>query len=78
MRKELAEPPILLGPEASAAFWFPLDAAAAGELDGKYEYRLGPLPMTFPCWRWDGRVVWGLTFKILRDLIGRKDLVQRP
>jgi 8-oxo-dGTP pyrophosphatase MutT (NUDIX family) len=67
----LEEQPIVLGPEATAAFWLPLDAAASGELDGTYEYRLGPVPMSFACWRWEGRVVWGLTHKILRALLLR-------
>jgi 8-oxo-dGTP pyrophosphatase MutT (NUDIX family) len=57
-----------LSAEATEAFWFPLSRAEAGELDGKYRYELGPVGMEFPCWRWDGHVVWGLTHRMLRRL----------
>lgn len=60
---------IVLGAEATAWFWLPLDAARSGDLDDRYEYRLGPLPLAFPCWRYQGHVVWGLTFQMLRNLL---------
>jgi 8-oxo-dGTP pyrophosphatase MutT (NUDIX family) len=58
-----------LGPEAAAAFWLPLVDAARGALDGTYEWKLGPVPMSMPCWNFDGRVVWGLTYKMLGALL---------
>lgn len=58
-----------LNHEVASWFWLPLDDAAGGALDDRYEYKLGPLPMTFPCWRHDGRVVWGLTFQMLRGFL---------
>lgn len=58
-----------LGHEASNYFWLPLDLAASGELDSEYEYRVGPVPMKFPCWRYEGHVVWGLTYRMLRELL---------
>ena len=66
---------LALGPEAQAAFWLPLDDAARGALDGVFEYHLGPVPMSLPCWRFDGRVVWGLTYKMVAALL---TLVQAP
>jgi 8-oxo-dGTP pyrophosphatase MutT (NUDIX family) len=63
------EPALTLGREARAAFWLPLGRAAAGELDDKFVWRMGPVPMTFPCWRWQGQVVWGLTYQMLRGLL---------
>jgi hypothetical protein len=54
-----------LNDEVAACFWLPLDEVVAGTLDGRYEHRLGPLPLTFPCWRFEGRVVWGLTYQML-------------
>ena len=66
---------LALGPEAQAAFWLPLDDAARGALDGVFEYHLGPVPMALPCWRFDGRVVWGLTYKMVAALL---TLVQAP
>jgi 8-oxo-dGTP pyrophosphatase MutT (NUDIX family) len=59
---------IALGDEATAAFWLPIDAAAAGALDDIYVHRTGPLAWKLPCWRHEGRVVWGLTFEMLSRL----------
>jgi 8-oxo-dGTP pyrophosphatase MutT (NUDIX family) len=66
---------IALGDEATAAFWLPLATAAAGALDDLYLHRLGPLRWKLPCWRYQGRVVWGLTFAMLRRLLA---VVDRP
>ena len=58
----------VLNHEVAALFWLPFDDAVAGSLDDQHEYRLGPLPMKFPCWRFEGRPVWGLTYQMLRTL----------
>ncbi len=56
-----------LNAEAVATFWLPLGLAASGELDAPYEYpRLGT---SFPSWRYEGNVVWGLTLRILNDVL---------
>lgn len=55
------------GPEALAAFWLPLDLAASGAIDAQFEY--APTSMTFPAWTYEGHVIWGLTWRILGDLI---------
>jgi len=56
------------GPEAIAAFWFPLEVAATGALDGTYTYATG---MEFPSWTYEGHVIWGLTMRILNDVLVR-------
>ena len=63
-------PPIVprLGPEAVATFWLPLRLAASGALDGTYAYRP---EMSFPCWNFEGHVIWGMTWRILVDLLAR-------
>lgn len=61
--------PVTLSAEASDHFWFPLDRAALGELDSRYDYRFGPLALDLPCWRWEGRCVWGLTHQMLSNLL---------
>lgn len=58
-----------LGAEASATFWLPLTACALGQLDGTYDWPGPPIAMKFPCWTWDGYTVWGLTMRILGDLL---------
>ena len=55
------------GPEALAAFWLPLDLAASGAIDSQYEYTAAA--MTFPAWTYEGHVIWGLTWRILGDLL---------
>jgi 8-oxo-dGTP pyrophosphatase MutT (NUDIX family) len=56
-----------LGPEAVGAFWLPLELAASGALDHEYEHPARS--MKFPAWRFDGHVIWGLTRRILDDLL---------
>jgi 8-oxo-dGTP pyrophosphatase MutT (NUDIX family) len=61
---------IELGHEAQEAFWFPLDRAVSGELSGEYRFVLGPETRILPSWRYEGHVVWGLTYRMLDDLLG--------
>lgn len=61
--------PLSLGPEADAAFWLPLDRVVSGELDDVYPYEKGPLTMKLGCWRYDGQVVWGLTYRMINTLL---------
>jgi 8-oxo-dGTP pyrophosphatase MutT (NUDIX family) len=54
------------GPEALSAFWLPVELALSGSLDDTYTY-----PGTdrkFPSWRYEDHTIWGLTWRILRDL----------
>lgn len=55
------------GPEALAAFWLPIDLAASGALDDTYTYPSTELK--FPAWSYDGHVIWGLTHRILGNLL---------
>ncbi len=55
------------GPEALAAFWLPLATAASGSLDGTYVYP--STQMQFPSWTYEGYVIWGLTWRILADVL---------
>jgi 8-oxo-dGTP pyrophosphatase MutT (NUDIX family) len=57
------------GPEAVLAFWLPLGLAASGALDGTYRYPGSEL--AFPSWTFEGHVIWGLTRRILEDVLGR-------
>ena len=63
---ELAPEPVC-GPEALSAFWLPLPVAASGSLDETYTYP--NTDATFPSWRYDGHVIWGLTWRILGELL---------
>lgn len=55
------------GPEALSAFWLPLETAASGALDGTYTYPGSA--MQFPSWTYDGHVIWGLTMRILGEVL---------
>lgn len=57
----------ICGPEALAAFWLPVELAMSGSLDSTFEY--GSAAMKFPAWSYEGHVIWGLTWRILGDLI---------
>ena len=60
---------IVLNREAASAFWFPLGSAARGELDAPYEYRAGPVKLSLDSWRYEEQVVWGLTHRMIRQLL---------
>jgi 8-oxo-dGTP pyrophosphatase MutT (NUDIX family) len=55
------------GPEALAAFWLPLELAASGALDSTYTYPT--TQASFPSWTFEGYVIWGLTRRILDDVL---------
>jgi 8-oxo-dGTP pyrophosphatase MutT (NUDIX family) len=63
---EVALEPVC-GPEALAAFWLPIDLAASGALDGRYT--LPSSQLWYPSWTYEGHVIWGLTRRILDDLL---------
>jgi len=62
-----------VGPEAESAFWLPLELAASGALDGTYTYP--GTERTFPSWQYDSHTIWGLTWRILGELLtaGQKE-----
>jgi 8-oxo-dGTP pyrophosphatase MutT (NUDIX family) len=65
-RAELAPVP---GPEAVETFWLPLERARSGELAAVHRYQRGDEERVLPAWRFEGRVVWGLTYEILSALL---------
>ena len=62
-----AEP--VLGSEATAAFWFPLARARAGEFSWTYRYLREDEERVLPAWRFEEHVVWGLTYDILSGFL---------
>ncbi len=61
------ELPTRIGPEAFAAFWLPLELAAAGAYDSTFTYP--GTERTFPSWTYEGFTIWGMTWRILGDLL---------
>jgi 8-oxo-dGTP pyrophosphatase MutT (NUDIX family) len=62
---------IVLSAEATASFWLPLDLARGGTLDSTFDYRHAGVPLALPCWRYQEYVVWGMTYRMLGELIER-------
>jgi len=62
-------PKLDLGPEAEDAFWFPLERAADGHMDGGDSFSAGGREMELPCWRFKGQTIWGLTHRILSRVL---------
>jgi 8-oxo-dGTP pyrophosphatase MutT (NUDIX family) len=60
---------LALGPEADDAFWLPLGAVRRGELDAEHLYEHEGLVHPLPSWRFGERVVWGLTHRILGEVL---------
>jgi 8-oxo-dGTP pyrophosphatase MutT (NUDIX family) len=58
-----------VGPEAVEAFWFPLERARNGELAWTHRYRREDEERVLPAWRFEERVVWGLTYEILSGFL---------
>lgn len=56
-----------LGVEAVAAFWLPVELASSGSIDAQYTYP--GTDKTFPSWQFETYTIWGLTWRILRDLL---------
>jgi len=55
-------------PEVDQVFWTPLSRLWAPEASGTVEIPLEGARAKFPCYRVDGNVVWGLTYRILNNL----------
>jgi len=58
-----------VGPEAVEAFWFPLERARRGDLAWTHRYRRETEERVLPAWRFEERVVWGLTYEILSGFL---------
>ena len=68
------QPPTAPGPEATETFWLPLAQVRSGELDGRFPHvRADGGTVQLPCWDFEGRRIWGLTFRIVTELMHPKD-----
>ncbi len=55
------------GPEMEATFWAPLAALPPSSAQTVVQTRVGELRV--PAFLWQGRVIWGLTYRILEELL---------
>ncbi|GMV12635.1 MAG: hypothetical protein AMXMBFR56_08590 [Polyangiaceae bacterium] len=57
--------------EVVEALWAPLSGLARGEGRAKVDYVLDGQKLELPAWDVEGRVVWGLTYRMLDSLLER-------
>ncbi|MDD5563093.1 MAG: CoA pyrophosphatase [Thermoanaerobaculaceae bacterium] len=66
----LAAPALVPNEEVREALWVPLAFLADPDNRDRFVWtRLGAA-LEMPCVRWDGHTIWGLTLRILDDLLG--------
>ena len=63
-------PRFTLNHEVSEAVWVPLAYLADRGNRSSFTWVRKGLPLPMPCYKWDGRVIWGLTLRIVDELLG--------
>jgi 8-oxo-dGTP pyrophosphatase MutT (NUDIX family) len=58
-------------PEVDETLWVPLTTLFDPVAAGTVEIEFDTASRTFPCIRVEGRVIWGLTYRILQDFLSR-------
>ncbi len=58
-------------PELSEVLWVPIPRLMDPGSRATYRHRLGEITVPFPAFDLGGRIVWGLTHRVLEDLLGR-------
>lgn len=65
------EPALTLNEEVAAVVWVPLRFLLDRRRRETMEWKVaGAISLTMPCYRWDGNVLWGLTLKMVDELLG--------
>jgi hypothetical protein len=55
--------------EVAEAVWVPFDFLRDRANRSTLEKTYGGVPMQLPCYRYQGRVIWGLTLRMLDELL---------
>jgi 8-oxo-dGTP pyrophosphatase MutT (NUDIX family) len=63
------EPPLTFSEEVAEVIWAPLPALARGELSTTIPYHFEGRELRLPAWDVQGRIVWGMTYKMLETLL---------
>jgi hypothetical protein len=64
----IGEPALVTNTEVEEALWAPLDPLAAHELKTIMAYEMDGNRFELPAWDLEGRIVWGLTYRMLQEL----------
>lgn len=62
-------PVVSTSAEAQAVFWLPLQEVVSGRLDRTFTHV--ETSRSFPSWEYEGYTIWGMTMRIINDLIER-------
>lgn len=65
------DPPLVPNHEVAALHWISLDRLRRGEGRGTLLYHWESMPLELPCVRLDGVLIWGITLRLVDDLLGR-------
>jgi len=65
----VSAPQLELGDEAEQAFWLPLLPVVSGELDCTHAWTNANVTRHLPAWQYEGHLVWGLTHRMLTELL---------
>ena len=68
------DPPLSPNHEVEEALWVPLDSLASGETATTVRYRMEGTDLDLHGWDVGGRIVWGLTYRMLQTLFERLGL----
>jgi hypothetical protein len=68
------EPDYQLNSEVAEMVWGALGAMVKGEVDAVKEYSTDGVRFELPAYDVEGRIVWGLTYRILQDLFSKLGL----
>ena len=60
---------LVLNHEVQEAFWLPVSFLADRGRRSSMDYIVEGREIRLPCYRWEGRVLWGLTLKILDEVV---------
>ncbi len=60
---------LTLNHEVQEALWVPFSDLAGPDHRSTRTYPMGGGQVELPCWRWNDRVIWGLTYNMLSTLI---------
>ncbi|MEO8904583.1 MAG: CoA pyrophosphatase [Polyangiaceae bacterium] len=73
-----ARPTLRLSEEVRSVFWVPVSGLQRGERQSTVRVERAGQALEFPAWDIDGRVVWGLTYRVVTEFLRRFNEVSGP
>lgn len=68
--------PLVPNDEVASVHWFGLDRMLQGEGRGTFPYQWRGADLQLPCFRLDGQLIWGMSLRLIDDLLTRVRRVQ--